>query len=1028
MLVLYIDPGTGSMLISATIALFSVAFFMLKGVIYRKFSIGGDKGEALDPSKKYGLVFYSEGKQYWNVFQPLVEEASRRNIPATYFTSDKEDPGLTANLEGIEAKFIGSGREAYYVLNRLNADVVVMTTPGLDVLEIKRSKNVKHYVHVTHSAGSVSEYKAYGTDYFDSVLVGGDGDYSLIRELESKRNINVKEIEIIGNTYLDVMRTNLKNESYEYTIFEEKRPTILLSPTWGDHGLLTKFGNELLSKLEETDKFNIIIRPHPQSFISEAQVMEELMTKFPNNEHRVWNRDVQNLKAMAHADIMISDFSGIIFDFYALFKKPILTLNGQLEKRGRDAIDVDGNAWHIELLDVIGKNVSDKDIPNLINIIDQTLENEAVNNSAGDTLSLSDKYPNEAGTRGMDFISKKLEAVKSKETENEVSNVASQPLLNENYTFNNRCEGVQGNWITKFIKSIFNPNMLIQLAMGSALLVGYTYLGKRYLPEGGLNSLFLIGILSKTVMITIGLLLIFLLFTWVQGKGKISLQKQSEPIDWKDLFFVALPMTPIIQYIIANQDILDFKSSVLVFATFALIAAIAIVILPWFMSTVLAKDVSVAVTMSFLFIVFNMASFGKVTEPKTIFWILLGLCLAIFLILFLDKKKLLIIISLIFFVTNFVTSVTKGSNNEKEFVNETTEYNTRIAEMTEGKEVKHTPDVYIIIYDAYSNQQTLDAYGIDHSDQFNYMLDKGFAIYDGTYSVGPYSIIAMSHLLNPQPIPESSTEFRRMLAGDGSAVQEFNKLGYFTNSVHESDYMTKDFDPKFDYSYPDNSSSIAPHKIINKAILEGEFRFDAEFSENTYPDFMVAKRKVLAQNRKEPEFLYTHGSNPGHTQNSGVLTQADFDQHVFALESANVEMRDDFNALDIDNREDAIVIIAGDHGPYLTKTGIGLGDFPLSEIDRLDIQDRYGALLAIHWPKGVDPTRFDIRTVQDALPAVLAYMYDDDELFDQIRMGRDILAPYTVGEANVIDGKIVGGPNDGEPLYLDRKVRFKNAN
>lgn len=37
----YIDPGTGSMLISAVIAMISVAFFVLKGVIYKSFGIGG---------------------------------------------------------------------------------------------------------------------------------------------------------------------------------------------------------------------------------------------------------------------------------------------------------------------------------------------------------------------------------------------------------------------------------------------------------------------------------------------------------------------------------------------------------------------------------------------------------------------------------------------------------------------------------------------------------------------------------------------------------------------------------------------------------------------------------------------------------------------------------------------------------------------------------------------------------------------------------------------------------------------------
>ena len=363
MLVLYIDPGTGSMLISATIALFSVAFFMLKGVIYRKFGVGGDKGEALDLSQSYGLVFYSEGRQYWNVFRPLVEECGERNIPAYYFTSDLEDPGLKANIEGVKAMYIGSGREAYFALNRLKADVVVMTTPGLDVLEIKRSKSVKHYIHISHSTSSCATYKSYGTDYYDSVLIGGDGDQRLIRELESKRPIKEKEIEVIGHTYLDVLRQRLDEEHYEYTYFENKRTTVLVSPTWGSHGLLAKYGDELLGKLEEADQFNVIIRPHPQSLVSDIEVMDHLMKKYPANENRVWDRETENLKAMAHADVMISDFSGIIFDFFTLFKKPIITFHSQFEKRGKDAMDIDDELWH-------GKAISAKTPVTLMGEVD----------------------------------------------------------------------------------------------------------------------------------------------------------------------------------------------------------------------------------------------------------------------------------------------------------------------------------------------------------------------------------------------------------------------------------------------------------------------------------------------------------------------------------------------------------------------------------------------------------------------------------------------------------------------------------
>ena len=44
------------------------------------------------------------------------------------------------------------------------------------------------------------------------------------------------------------------------------------------------------------------------------------MNKYPNNENRIWDFERENLNAMYHADIMISDFSGITYDFYSLFQ------------------------------------------------------------------------------------------------------------------------------------------------------------------------------------------------------------------------------------------------------------------------------------------------------------------------------------------------------------------------------------------------------------------------------------------------------------------------------------------------------------------------------------------------------------------------------------------------------------------------------------------------------------------------------------------------------------------------------------
>lgn len=401
----YLDPGSGSMLISALVALVTILIFMAKNFIYDRIKISGKKSNIPDLKREYNVVVYSEGGQYWNVFLPVLSELDARGVPSVYFTSREDDPGLQHEFKHIEKQYIGEGNNAFIVLNRLRANFVLMTTPGLGVLQIKRSKWVKHYSHITHSTSTCATYKAYSLDYFDSVLVGGSADREILRELEAKRKSQKKQIEIIGCAYLDILRSKLKNGQYGYELFSSKRPTILISPTWGEHGLLNRYGKQILSLLTGAGDFNIIVRPHPQSFMSEKKLMDELIGNYPNSDSLEWDREKDPLKAMYHADLMISDFSGIIYDFLFLFERPVLTFKAQFEKRGREAMDLSDDSADIKLLDRIGRTLQESDIPELISIIKSSLTDQTslpgVIREAQEALA---QFPGEAGKRAADFI------------------------------------------------------------------------------------------------------------------------------------------------------------------------------------------------------------------------------------------------------------------------------------------------------------------------------------------------------------------------------------------------------------------------------------------------------------------------------------------------------------------------------------------------------------------------------------------------------------------------------------------------
>ena len=231
----YIDPGTGSMLFAVLTGIISTLFFAGKTffIKIKTMPFWFDKTKEKTVSERKNYVFYSEGRQYWNVFKPVVEEFIKRGIACYYYTSDEQDPGLLVDSEYVTSSFIGKGNKAYSKLNMLEADVCIMTTPGLDVYQLERSKGVKHYCHILHAVDDTTLYKLFSFDYFDSMLLTGEYQKESIRELEKKRNTRQKDLYVTGCTYLDVLSSKIKTMNSEKNT---DKPVVLVSPSWGKTG------------------------------------------------------------------------------------------------------------------------------------------------------------------------------------------------------------------------------------------------------------------------------------------------------------------------------------------------------------------------------------------------------------------------------------------------------------------------------------------------------------------------------------------------------------------------------------------------------------------------------------------------------------------------------------------------------------------------------------------------------------------------------------------------------------------------
>ena len=370
--VLYIDPGTGSMLFSILIGVVStLVFFGRKLMMKMKFVISGGKAARLS-NMKIPYVIFSDHKRYWNVFKPICDEFEKRGVPLVYWTASPDDPMLSEKYETVKTEFIGEGNKAFARLNMMNAGIVLSTTPGLDVYQWKRSKTADYYVHIPHTADELLGYRMFGMDFYDAVLLTGDFQGGYIRQVEKMRGIPQKELVTVGCTYLDTMKSRF--ESIEIKK-ESSVPTILLAPSWGESAILAKYGSKIIDALLQTG-FNLIIRPHPQTVSSEREILEPLLAAYPDSDCLEWNYDNDNFSVLAKSDIMITDFSGIILDYTFIFGKPLLYADTSFDSAPYDAAWFDEENWRLKILPELGIRLDEKDFPNMKAVIERALHSE----------------------------------------------------------------------------------------------------------------------------------------------------------------------------------------------------------------------------------------------------------------------------------------------------------------------------------------------------------------------------------------------------------------------------------------------------------------------------------------------------------------------------------------------------------------------------------------------------------------------------------------------------------------------------
>jgi len=317
------------------------------------------------------LVFYSEKSGFYKYFKNIIEYLlSHSNVVIHYVTNDPNDQifEIAAKQPRIKPYYIGEKR-LITLMMKMDADIVVMTTPDLQNYYIKRSyvrKDVE-YIYVFHGLASTNMVVRKGAyDHFDTVLCVGQHQIDELRETEEMYNLPAKNLVPCGYGLLDDLIASY--EKMGDVINDPK--VILIAPSWQPDNILDSCIDNMLDSLFKTN-YCIIVRPHPEYIKRFPAKMERLISKYKDKIGPNFNieTDFSSNRSIFTADVLITDWSGIAFEFSFTTKRPSLFIDTPMKVLNPDYVKYKNQPLDISLRNQVGISIKPDEVDKVCNIV-----------------------------------------------------------------------------------------------------------------------------------------------------------------------------------------------------------------------------------------------------------------------------------------------------------------------------------------------------------------------------------------------------------------------------------------------------------------------------------------------------------------------------------------------------------------------------------------------------------------------------------------------------------------------------------
>ncbi len=134
-----------------------------------------------------------------------------------------------------------------------------------------------------------------------------------------------------------------------------------------------------------------------------------LKKKYAGEKSIEWDDEHDNFGSLSRADVMITDFSGVIFDYAFIFAKPVIYTDTGLDTAPYDAAWLEEPVWRLKVLPQLGEELQEKDFDSIKELIDKVLADDHYQAGRKSLSEMAWQKKGKAAQNVADYISARKE-------------------------------------------------------------------------------------------------------------------------------------------------------------------------------------------------------------------------------------------------------------------------------------------------------------------------------------------------------------------------------------------------------------------------------------------------------------------------------------------------------------------------------------------------------------------------------------------------------------------------------------------